>query len=232
MNLNDYIDYSDIEIELIPARYKYGKFINILKKEEEPYFHIYFDDRPNRIKRNYLYENENIQKIIINIKRNVKSLYKLFQYCNCIESINFRKFLLTEINNISCMFLGCSSLKELNLSIFDSGNVTDMSSMFYGCSNLKKLNLSKFDTKNVVKMDNMFNGCSSLTELDLSNFNIDKVTDMNQMFNWCSSLKSLKFFDVNKNNSINMKWMFNGCSYELQKLIKTNNRNIKKEAFS
>ena len=33
--------YSPIEIEIIPLRNKYGNFINIIKKEEESFFHIF-----------------------------------------------------------------------------------------------------------------------------------------------------------------------------------------------
>ena len=229
--LEDFKTVSEIEIELIPVEGKNGKFINILKKEEESYFHIYFDDNKKEIKRNYLYGNENIKKINIVIEYEVKSFYKLFEYCQCVESINFKKFHLGNINNMSCMFFGCSSLKEISLSNFNTSNVTDMSSMFYGCLKLKKLDLSKFDTKNLVNMSNMFNGCSSLRALDLSNFNTDKVIDMNQMFNWCSSLKYLKLFTINSKSSINMNWMFNGCSKELKALLKYTYFNIKDEAF-
>ena len=231
INFNDYKTFSEIEIELIPVIGKYGKFINILKKEEESFFHIYFNDDKKEIKRNYLYINENIKKINIIIEYNVKSMYKLFEYCQCIEVINFKKFHLPNITNMSCMFFGCSSLKEINLSNFNTENVSEMSYMFCGCSSLKKLNFSKFDTKNVVNMSNMFNGCSSLMELDLSNINTDKVINMSQMFNWCSSLINLKLFNIN-NKSINMSWMFNGCRYKLKKLVKANNNSIKYEAFS
>ena len=231
MNLNDYIAFSSqIEIELIPVKGKYDKFINIMNKEEESFFHIYFNDNKKEIKRNYLYENENIKKINIIIEYNVKSFYKLFEYCQCIESINFKKFHLGNIRNMGYMFFGCSSLKEINLSNFNTENVSEMSSMFCGCASLKKIKFSKIDTKNVVNMSNMFNGCSSLIELDLSNINIDKVKNMSQMFNWCSSLINLKLFNL-KNKSINMAWMFNGCPYELEKLVRASNNNIKNEAF-
>ena len=47
---------SKIEIELKIANNKYGEFINIPKKEKE-YYHIYFDNSKEEIKRNYLEKN-------------------------------------------------------------------------------------------------------------------------------------------------------------------------------
>ena len=78
--------------------------------------------------------------------------------------------------------------------------------MFYGCSSLKELNLSNFSTNNVKFMSCTFFGCSSLKELNLSNFNTNNVTDMGGMFN--------------------------GCPIELQRKIKAQYKNIKKEAFT
>ena len=47
ININDYKEYcekySSIEIELIPVKNKYGRFINI-KKGDELYYHIYFNN--------------------------------------------------------------------------------------------------------------------------------------------------------------------------------------------
>ena len=43
LSTNDYINYSLIIIEMAPSKNKIGKFIN-LKKEEESYYHIYFND--------------------------------------------------------------------------------------------------------------------------------------------------------------------------------------------
>ena len=68
ISIKDYKEYSEIyssiEIELKPANNKYGKFINI-DKENEIYYHIYFNNEKEEIKRNYLNDNENIKKIKI-----------------------------------------------------------------------------------------------------------------------------------------------------------------------
>ena len=190
-NYKEYSEkYSSIEIEIIPVENEYGQFINI-KKEEENYFHIYFNNnKTEEIKRTYLNKEEKVSKINIIIKYKVKSLYHLFYDCKCIESINFLK-LCRSINNMNGMFCGCSSLKELNLSNININNVTDMSCMFDGCSSLKEINLSNFNTNNTTDMSWLFNGCSSLKEINLNNFNINNADDMFGMFSGC--LDKLKF---------------------------------------
>ena len=125
--------YSSIEIELKPVEDECGEFINI-NEGDEKYYHIYFNDNKEEIKRNDLNENDNVSKIKIIIDYQVKSFYELFHYCECIEYINFKKFYRNNINNMGYMFSECSSLKELNLSNFNTNNVTDMGYMFSECS--------------------------------------------------------------------------------------------------
>ena len=122
INNNDYKEYSEtyssieIEIEIKPVVNKYDKIINF-KREDEKYYHIYFNNDKKEIKRNYLNENDNIEKIQIMIDYQIKSFGKLFYNCKCIKYICFNKFYRNNINNMGYMFCGCSSLKELNLSI-------------------------------------------------------------------------------------------------------------------
>ena len=159
-NHNDFEELSAIEIEIKLVNNKYGKFINI-KEEDKKYYHIYFNNNKEEIKRNYIKENEQIKIIRIKIDYQVKSFENLFYFCECIESIYFKKFYRNNINNMKGMFSGCSSLKELNLNNFNTNNVTDMNNMFYGCSSLKELNLNNFNTNKVNYMKDMFYGCSN-----------------------------------------------------------------------
>ena len=57
ITIKDYKEYSEIyssiELEIKPVNNKYGKFINIDKKKEI-YYHIYFNDNKEEIKRNHL----------------------------------------------------------------------------------------------------------------------------------------------------------------------------------
>ena len=141
LNINDYKEYSElyssIEIELKLVDNKYDKFINILDEEKE-YYHIYFDNSNEEIKRNYLKEKEKVNKIKIIIDYQVKSFKGLFDKCKYISTIFFKKFYRINITDMSGMFYECPSLKELNLFNFNTNNVTNMSFMFCGCSSLKE----------------------------------------------------------------------------------------------
>ena len=229
LSLNDYKEYSQlyssIEIELKFADNKYGDFINILD-EDKKYFHIYFDNSSEEIKRNKLNKNEKVNTIKIIIDHQVKSFKDLFCFCDCISSINFKKFYRTNITNMSGMFYGCDSLKELNLSNFNTNEVTDMSNMFAGCESLPELNLSNFNTDKLTNMNNMFSQCSLLKELNLSNFNTINVKDMNSMFYHCRSLTELNISSFKTNDETKMDHMFVGCSEELKEKIKEQNQNI------
>jgi len=231
LSIKDYKEFSNIEIEIIPTKDKYGKFINVNKKDKF-YYHIYFNDNKKEIKNQYeIKKRDKVRKIKIIIDYEVKSFERLFYWCDCIESINFKKFKRNNITDMSCMFAICSSLKELNLTNFNTNNVTNMSSMFYGCSLLKKINLTNFNTNKVIDMYWMFYGCSSLKEINLTNFNTNNVRIMYGMFCDCSSLKELNLTNFNYNNLIDMKGIFKGCSDDLKRKIKSENRNIKREAF-
>ena len=96
LDINDFKEYSEkyssIEIEIKLFRNKYGKFINI-KNEEEIYYHIYFNNNKKEIKRNYIEKNEQIQIIKIIIDYQIKSFEKLFDECDCIESIYLKNFI-------------------------------------------------------------------------------------------------------------------------------------------
>ena len=209
INIANYQEYSElytpIEIELIPCQNQFGKFINIDKNLIGTYYHIYFNDTKEEIKRAYINEKDRITKIRIIIDYQVTSFKNLFKECECIEMIYFKKFYRINITDISYMFAECHSIKKINLSNFKTNNVTSMTAMFFGCS--------------------------SLIKLDVSNFNIDKVNDMSFMFLGCKSLEELHLPNINMNNDIDMTWMFHACSKELKKKVIAQNINIKEEAF-
>ena len=169
ININNYKEYSEkfssiiIEIKL---NKNYSNFINY-KNEEEKFYHIYFHNNKEEIKRNKFDKNKKVSNIKIKIDYQIESLNQLFYDCNSIEFIYFKQFIRNNIIDMSYMFCRCSSLKELNLNNFNTNNVTNMYSMFSGCSSLKELNLSNFNTNNVENMGSMFSGCSSLKELNL-----------------------------------------------------------------
>ena len=130
LSVKDYKECCEIEIEIIPIKDKYGKFINI-KKNYKLYYHIYFNDNKEEIKNKYrINKKDKVAKIKIIIDYQVKSFKELFSWCKCIESINFKKFYRDNIIDMSNMFKECSSLKEVNLNNFNTNNVTNMSHMF------------------------------------------------------------------------------------------------------
>ena len=234
ISVNDYKDYceilSPIELEIIPAYYKYGKFINI-KEEQEKYCHVYFNKDKNEIKRFTINKFEKVNKIKIIIDYQIKSFEDLFNKCECIESICFKKFNRNNIDNMNSMFSNCLSLKKLDLSNFNTKNVTNMAFMFSECSSLLELNFSKFSTYNVTDMSYMFSGCSSLEELNLSNFTTFNVIDMSFMFSGCMSLQELNISNFNFQNVRNMRHMFDGCPYELKNTISNKYKGIGREAL-
>ena len=107
ININHYKAYSEtktsIELDIIPMKGNYGKLINI-NKEDKKFIHIYFNDKKKEIENTYLYKDDNVSKITIIIDYQIKSLSKLFYFCGCIESIEFRKFLRNNVTNMSSMF--------------------------------------------------------------------------------------------------------------------------------
>ena len=131
----NYKDFSEIftpiEIEILPFKNRFGKFINIEKAEDEPYFHIYFNFGVRERKRSYFNNREIIIKIKIIIDYQVKSFENLFANCKCIKSINFIKFYRNNIINMSGMFNKCSLLELSNFNTKIEGN---MNGMFFGCS--------------------------------------------------------------------------------------------------
>ena len=69
ININDYKEYSEkyssIEIEIRPVNNKDGTFINF--KKDEKYYHIYFNNNKEEIKRTLLNKEDNVSKIWIKI---------------------------------------------------------------------------------------------------------------------------------------------------------------------
>ena len=55
---------------------------------------------------------------------------------------------------------------------------------------------------------------------------------MSDMFSGCSSLKELNLNNFNINNVTYMECMFEKCSDDLKMKIKSENKNIKDEAFN
>ena len=180
INLNDYIEYQQIEIEIIPSllnikKEKYFLFINILDKNKS-YCHIYFDNK-----------NKEIKNFYINKKNKVSKIKILLDY---------------KFDSFNNLFNGCRINKEIYFKTFDERVIKDMSYMFGDCTSLEKLDISKLKTSNVINMKAIFFNCISLTEIDLSNLNTSNVIDMSYMFSCCNSLKNINLSNLNAKNVI------------------------------
>ena len=201
--------YTNIELEMIPIKNKFGTFDCFKNKSE--YIHIYFNNNKEEINKDKLAMDDKINIIKVIIDYQVKSFNKLFESCDFIESITFTRFYRNNITDMSYMFYKCSSLKNINFSNFNTDNVTNMSYMFYECKKLNKLDLSNFNTENVINMKDMFSYCFLLKEIKLSNFNTKNVTNMEEMFYCCEKLKYISVNNFNTNNVKYMTRMFYGC---------------------
>ena len=122
LSIQDYRDYGQIEIDLIPIPdYKTeSKFIN-LNKEENSYIHadISYNDDIKTENRVTLPESEKeIQKIKIKLEYEIKAFKGLFKGCECIKEIKIIKFRRKDILDMSEMFSDCINLinifSELN----------------------------------------------------------------------------------------------------------------------
>ena len=143
LNINDYeeylMKYSSIEIEIKPIYNKYGKFI-IFNEKNEKYFHIYFDNIKQEIKRNYTKENEQITLIKIIIDYQINSFKELFNSCDCIESIIFKRFYRNNKTDMSYMS---------NVKIF----LNSFTMNFQNYQNLKKIYYIKQKIGNITEIN-------------------------------------------------------------------------------
>ena len=205
ISIDTYIKYyNQIEIEIIPDKNQINnnnKFINIMDERDKSFYHIYFNNEKEEIKRNYFTINEDISKIKVLIDMDVKSIEGLFNECYCIKEVKFIKFNRTDFKNYKSMFYYCLNLKNIDIKKLKTNNAENMDNMFFLCEKLEKLDLSYFNTDKVKTMYKMFNHCSSLTELNLSNFKFNETTNIEYMFNYC--LQNLKNEIKNKYKDIN-----------------------------
>ena len=162
---NNYKNFSSIEIEIKPSE-NLGKFINLDNKDEgekerEKNYQIYFNDSKVEIKNKYyLNESDKVTKIKILVGYKEKSFGHLFMKCDGIGTINFKRFLRNNIEDMCDMFYECTYLKEINLTNFITDNVTDLSYMFYNCSSLKELDFTSFNTSKVKELNGLLHGCN------------------------------------------------------------------------
>ena len=97
-------EFLGIEIELIPKENTCGQFI----QKNNKYFHIYFNDENEEIKRNCLTKDDKVNKIRIIIDNNVDSFEK-FNFFNEVQLLNI---LLIYFNCLPLKLERSNSFKE------------------------------------------------------------------------------------------------------------------------
>ena len=122
LNINDYKEYyqlySPIEIELKINDNYYKNFINI-PDDVKKYYHIYFNNSNEEIKRDYINKNEKVN--------NIKIVISMFFECGSLKELDLSNFNTDNVTNMSYLFARSKFLEELNLSNFNTNNVIDMS---------------------------------------------------------------------------------------------------------
>ena len=151
-----------------------------------------------------------IEGIVYLNTSNVTSMFRMFDDCSGLTSLDVSNFNTSNVTIMQYMFWRCSGLTSLDVSNFNTSNVVSMSHMFGGCSGLTSLDVSNFNT--MPNMTSLFDDCSGLTSLDVSNFNTENVTYMSGMFSGCSGLTTLDVSHFNTSNVTLMRSMFSGCS--------------------
>ena len=144
----------------------------------------------------------------------VTSMFKMFDGCTSLTSINFFNINTSSINDMGCLFFGCN-ITFIDISGFDTSKVTNMSYMFTNCKSLISLDLSNFNTSSVKTMEYMFDHCFSLLSLDLNNFDTSLVISMNNMFYYCIKLVSLNINNFHISNLTNFDKFIEGSNKDL-----------------
>ena len=199
-------------LEIIKCNKKIQQRLNIninnYKEYSEKYSSIEIEiiPTPNKYDNFIYFENEDDEKyyhIYFNNNKEKEIKRTFLKKDDNVSKINI--IIDYQIESFTNLFYYCQCIKSIYFKKFVRNNITNMSCMFYNCSSLEELNLSNFNTNNVSNMSYMFWRCKSLKELNLSNFNI--------------------------NNETNVFGMFWECSEELKNKIKTQLKNINKNAL-
>ena len=150
------------------------------------------EETESRPLENIIYDLSNpINTVKLIYNEPLTSCHTMFFAQNNIKEIDFSKFDLSQVTDMSDMFHECRELTSIDFSGINTQSLTNMNYMFYECNSLQNLDLRSFDTSLVDTMFQTFFACNSLLSIDLSSFDTSRVTTMFQMFFQCRNLKSL-----------------------------------------
>ena len=157
VSIKDYKDYNEIIIELIPTKVDRYENIFINKtNDNSPFIHIFFNDNfESEISRNYITSSDNVRKIKIVLKWEVKSFKGLFKNCKCIKEINFKNYSASRIENMSEMFYDCCYLNKINFEKFKTDKVQYARGIVSGSSSLIDISDIKKWVEDIKKKNNI-----------------------------------------------------------------------------
>ena len=216
LTIENYKYYNKIVADIIPhdeIRKNKRLIWNEFYEKNKNFIQIFFNNNEKEeIKRNYLNENEKVEKIKIIIDHQIKSFGNVFKQANGIKKLKLKSY--KSVKDLDYMFEVAYMIEEINLSNFNTENVTNMREMFTECKNLKEIKgINNFKTNKVKDMSGMLGGCIELEFIDLSNFDTSNVTNMSKMFALSSNLRNIKGIDnFNTSKVIDMSMMFSYCA--------------------
>lgn len=145
------------------------EFIDVVTGEvivpEEPEFYI-----PGYFK------GKDIEEATTMVTSEHDDLSEMFSSCENLRTINnISEWDTSNVTTMYRMFENCRSLESLDLSSFNTSNVDSMYDIFARCENLKELNLSSFEIRENCDTDWMFVDCRKLHMLRLDDCNEDTI---------------------------------------------------------
>lgn len=140
---------------------------------------------------------------------NVTGMYRMFDACQSLTSIDLSSFNTSHVTTFEEMFKDCHNLSSLDLTAFDFQNITTMSNMFATCTTLTSIIFpNNINTVNLTNLQFTFYRCESLTSLDLTHFNTANVSSMKSMLNRCNSLTRIDLSNFTSATSLSIENMF------------------------
>ena len=151
---------------------------------------------------------------IFNKTNKIRDISMLFNGCiNLKEVINFNKWYLPNITDMSYLFNRCKEIGTIVFTKNISENIRNMCGLFNCCEKLETITQIPLKTKNTEDMSIMFQGCEKLVKIDgIADFYTQNVRDMSGMFSKCHNLKIIPKIGYWKLNNVKeIIGLFNEC---------------------
>ena len=151
---------------------------------------------------------------IFNKTNKIRDISMLFNGCiNLKEIINFNKWYLPNITDMSYLFNRCKEIGTIVFTKNISENIRNMCGLFNCCEKLETITQIPLKTKNTEDMSIMFQGCEKLVKIDgIADFYTQNVRDMSGMFSKCHNLKIIPKIGYWKLNNVKeIIGLFNEC---------------------